>query len=277
MNMADLIAERRKEKGMTQKQLADKLGITDKAVSKWERGNGQPDISYLEPLAEALGITVSELLKGKVEDSPQEEAAGDDGDDVIVKKTLDYANSVYQARSRSIPRIVAASVFAVGLAGIITTAIVDYALNGGFTWSLLPISAILFLWLCVAPLFLARKRPADGMLLSTSIAIVPFLYLICRLTGGDWFTSVGISMAASGIVILWLIRAVFATKLTIWNKLAVSALVSAAGNIAIAVVLGRILANGGFGIWNLMSVAILVVIAVLLYAVGRATNRRDDI
>ena len=56
------VAQLRKEKGMTQKELAKQLFITDKAVSKWERGLSLPDIKMFEPLAEALGITVFELM-----------------------------------------------------------------------------------------------------------------------------------------------------------------------------------------------------------------------
>lgn len=59
------IKQLRKEKKLTQKDLANKLGITDRAISKWERGLGCPDISLLEPLANALNITVLELLKGE--------------------------------------------------------------------------------------------------------------------------------------------------------------------------------------------------------------------
>jgi len=57
------ISELRKEKGYTQKELAQKLFISDKAISKWERGLSMPDISLLVPLAEVLGVTVTELLK----------------------------------------------------------------------------------------------------------------------------------------------------------------------------------------------------------------------
>ena len=56
------ITERRKEHNMTQKELAEKLHITDKAVSKWERGLSYPDVTLLEPLAEVLGLSVEELV-----------------------------------------------------------------------------------------------------------------------------------------------------------------------------------------------------------------------
>lgn len=60
--MGELIAARRKEKGMTQRELADLLNITDKAVSKWERDLACPDINTVPKLAEALELSVEELL-----------------------------------------------------------------------------------------------------------------------------------------------------------------------------------------------------------------------
>jgi transcriptional regulator with XRE-family HTH domain len=60
-----LIANLRKEKGLTQKELADQLGITDRAVSKWERGLGCPDVSLLDDLSRILDISILEILKGR--------------------------------------------------------------------------------------------------------------------------------------------------------------------------------------------------------------------
>jgi len=62
-----MIAELRKEKGMTQLELAEKMGVTDKAVSKWERDLSCPDINSLPNLAEILGVTVDELMQIKRE------------------------------------------------------------------------------------------------------------------------------------------------------------------------------------------------------------------
>ena len=59
------IAQLRKEKNMTQKELADKLGISDKTVSKWETGNGMPDVSLLQPLCEESSVNLNELLSGE--------------------------------------------------------------------------------------------------------------------------------------------------------------------------------------------------------------------
>ena len=60
------ISRVRMEKGMTQKELAQKVGVTDKAVSKWETGRGMPDISSLDALCNALDVSVNELLSGEV-------------------------------------------------------------------------------------------------------------------------------------------------------------------------------------------------------------------
>ena len=59
------IAESRKSKGLTQRQLADALSISDKTVSKWERGKGLPEVSLMLPLCAALDITVNDLLSGE--------------------------------------------------------------------------------------------------------------------------------------------------------------------------------------------------------------------
>lgn len=65
IKIGKFIAALRKEKGLTQKELAESLSISDKTVSKWERGGGLPEVALMMPLCEELGITVNELLSGK--------------------------------------------------------------------------------------------------------------------------------------------------------------------------------------------------------------------
>ena len=60
-----LIAAIRKEQNRTQQDLANELGVSSAAISKWERGIGFPDVSLIEPLATSLGITIAELFKGE--------------------------------------------------------------------------------------------------------------------------------------------------------------------------------------------------------------------
>ena len=58
------IAAARREKGMTQRQVAEALGLSNRTVSKWECGDGLPELANLLPLCELLGVTADELLRG---------------------------------------------------------------------------------------------------------------------------------------------------------------------------------------------------------------------
>ena len=69
--LGTMIATLRKENNMTQLQLAEKMGVTDKAVSKWERDLSCPDVDSLPRLAEIFGITVDQLLTAKETPAPQ--------------------------------------------------------------------------------------------------------------------------------------------------------------------------------------------------------------
>lgn len=64
-SIGSFLAELRKEKEFSQKELAEKLNVTDKAISKWETGKGMPDVSNLIPLANILDVSVTDILSGK--------------------------------------------------------------------------------------------------------------------------------------------------------------------------------------------------------------------
>ena len=68
MNQAAIgkyIAHKRREKNLTQEQLAEKIGVSNKTISKWETGKNMPDYSMIEPLCDALSVTLSELMSAK--------------------------------------------------------------------------------------------------------------------------------------------------------------------------------------------------------------------
>ena len=95
------IAELRKEKNLTQRQLADSLNLSDKTISKWECGKGLPEVSLMLPLCEILEITVNELLCGeRIEKEVYEEKADDNVIRVMEEKNreikkLRYAYIIY--------------------------------------------------------------------------------------------------------------------------------------------------------------------------------------
>ena len=109
-SMGETISALRKEKGMTQKELADMLGITDKAVSKWERNVAYPDTAIIPTLAEILGVSVEELLNAKTTPAP-------------AKKSTDHiVNLVLKA----VP-------LAMGVAVVVTSVLGELDMTSGMT------------------------------------------------------------------------------------------------------------------------------------------------
>ncbi len=98
-----LIRGLRREKGITQRQLADALHVTDKAVSKWERGICAPDLALLEPLAKALGCTILELISGEREHTDGSPADSGERDEAV-KTAIDYSASQIKQRLGSTRR-----------------------------------------------------------------------------------------------------------------------------------------------------------------------------
>ena len=96
------IALLRKEQNMTQADLARKLQVTDKAISKWERGLGLPDINSIEPLAEALGVTVLEIMRS--ERIPVEEVTPESASEVITD-AFDMVNAQRKQERKTLIRI----------------------------------------------------------------------------------------------------------------------------------------------------------------------------
>lgn len=110
--MGELIAARRKELGMTQKELAAKMHVTDKAVSKWERGIALPDIQSVPQLAEVLEMSVVELMDAK---------EGPKGEEAPMKQT-------FKAMMDLIFKVVP---LAMGVAVVALSALKQLDVNGG--------------------------------------------------------------------------------------------------------------------------------------------------
>ena len=96
------ILELRKEKNMTQQELADKIGVTDRAVSKWENGRGMPDLSLMKPLCQELGITINELISGKKIDKTEYVEKANEN----ILNTIDYSNKKIKKNNKIIKIVI---------------------------------------------------------------------------------------------------------------------------------------------------------------------------
>ena len=98
IKIGKFIAELRKSKNMTQQQLAEKIGVSFKTVSKWETGRGMPELSTLKPLSDELGITINELLNG--EKIKKEEYLNKLEENMIA--TIDYSDKKINEKDKNI-------------------------------------------------------------------------------------------------------------------------------------------------------------------------------
>ncbi|MBT9683427.1 helix-turn-helix domain-containing protein [Pseudoflavonifractor sp. MCC625] len=127
----------RRERGMTQKELAQQLYVSDKAVSKWERGLSLPDVTLLLPLADCLGVSVTELLRGErnqTRELPVEEV------EALVNASLRLSEGEQRARAQRRRRWQLAFVLC-ALAGLVQTVLL--LTRGGYGWTDLEDTVIL--------------------------------------------------------------------------------------------------------------------------------------
>lgn len=123
VKMGELIREARKEKGLTQLDVARKFGITDRAVSKWERGICAPDIGILEELAELLGLSVAELIAGERK-QPEEDR---EKINEAVKETISYSQKEIAVKKKAAAgRLLMVSILAGALAVAVLLGILWY-------------------------------------------------------------------------------------------------------------------------------------------------------
>lgn len=150
------IYEKRKELGLTQKGLADIVGVTDKSVSKWERGDGLPDSSRLPSLCEALKVNINELLAGE---DINDEALSQKAEENLMELMKENENR----KSNNKIMVVTGIVFAV-----ITLCLLGISIPGSSVQSVAayfdPVAVLLFLAVMAICVMLTSKKANDGYL-----------------------------------------------------------------------------------------------------------------
>jgi transcriptional regulator with XRE-family HTH domain len=191
-NMAQFIATLRKEKGLTQKELAGQLGVTDKAVSKWERGLSYPDISLLSQLSAILGVTTSELLNGERAASPAPDM------EAAVETTLQYADKSTQKvkTSSKLWRLIAIVVTVLLISGIVLN-VSQKAIESGTGLMIFPNGLTGLIWLVVmaGAFALGKNKIATVLLCGFLVAVTTHAYTILN---QDSLNSPIIDVAAMG-------------------------------------------------------------------------------
>ena len=203
IQLGAFIRDMRMERGLTQQQLADKLGITDKAVSKWERDICCPDITLLRPLAAALGVTVSELLAGQRETEDAAPAVED-----MVVSAISYSEAARRKNRLDWRLLAFMGLTAACIIAAATCLICDLAVNQRYMWSPPVYPSIALAWLVCTPLLLARRYPVRWALIMLTVSILPFLCGLGWILKQPLVTKMSIWIAPMGLVYLWLVYAI---------------------------------------------------------------------
>ncbi len=271
--IARFIAEQRRAKGMTQKELAAQLGITDKAVSKWERGLSCPDISLLATLSGIFGVTTGELLKGEkaeLSDAGEVEA--------VIEATLQYADTVTKNKSKNIRIIIGAAISVLSFLGILTCLICDFAITGKLTWAWFPVSSLVYFWIIVMPLVEWSKIGIRRSLISLSLLTVPFLFVLERIIGREGLIMpIGIPVSIVSILYLWAVYLmIIKTK---WPNYITAAAALAAGlplSVGINYIISKQLHEPVIDIWDILLYSVLLVLSAAIFGHGYLKRKYKD-
>ena len=175
------ILQRRRELGMTQKEFAEKLYVTESAVSKWERGLSYPDITLLLNICSVLDISEHELLTGSED---------------IQARNAEKLASKYLLLSKRY-RLILLSIYGLTLLGC---AIGNLAAQHTLDWFFIVLSSVLVAAsLTLVPVFAdmhqkTEKLKAPLTVLSFTLSLELLLLVCCLYTGGDWFWVAGVSV-----------------------------------------------------------------------------------
>lgn len=201
----DFIAENRKLMKMTQKELAEKLNVTDKAVSKWERGQGYPEITTIPHLAEILGVSTSEIMLGEAaacDVMPNDKK--NNKSDKIVSSTVNYIEHLNGQKKTRAKDIAFISLTVSLLIGMFVSGLCNYIISQKFDWSLYVFGGCIFTWIVTAPLLKIKKHALLISAVGLSVSIIPLLLLIEYLCPAkEWVLSPALPVVLISLASLW--------------------------------------------------------------------------
>ena len=183
-NFGEFFKQKRQEKGLTQKDLAKILFVSESAVSKWEKNIAHPDITLLPKLAEILGVTEHELITASVDKQFQLEK-------MQAKKwrTLSFSWSLFFYISYVV--------------ALIPCFICDLAINKGLTWFWIVLSSLILAFTFTNLPKHIKKHKLIFVPLTEFLALTLLLGVSCIYTGGNWFGVATLS-TLFGLIIIFM-------------------------------------------------------------------------
>ena len=159
------------------------------------------------------------------------------------------------------------------LIGIMVCLICNIAISGNLTWSFIPVSSIVFAWVITFPSIIWGKRGIIVSLISLSVFIVPYLFLLGSLLKAKEVFSVGAVMAVASIIFLWLIVAVFKRMERKLAALGTTFLSAIPFMIIVNVILSKMMDEPVFDVWDMLSIFMLLILAFVSFICNYAKKK----
>ena len=219
-----LIRELRLKAGWTQKELGMKIGISDKAISKWERGLSFPDITLLPRLAEVFHVSVGEIISGQQLSEP---ALNPELLDDVVADTLAYSQ---RDSFSKVKRIFCLIFLPLIFSAMFLCAVINLAVNHQLSWALYPIGALAIVLALTLALVLPKHWRLEIVMGTLEISLMIYLAMIEQLSGtSGWLIPLALPISLVAVVCLYLLLKLWTCLKRKWQILAGSMLILALG------------------------------------------------
>lgn len=229
--IGEQIYSARKKIDYTQRELADKIGVSDKAISKWERGAGCPDISLLLPLCEVLNMDVSKLL-GK--DGINSESESSKKEEQRLYQFAEYAKMKILDNRIAIMKYAAIFIFFSSIIAIGICLLVDYVVTESFSWSLTACASIAYGCIVVSAFLMCQNARLEKAMVISSILLFPLLYVISTQVELTIFFPQAYVIALGAVILAWIVYGVLLhICISIWYRLILISVSSTIYNIFI--------------------------------------------
>lgn len=202
--VGSMIAAMRAENEMSRKAFADRVGVPEKMVERWELGRGYPEISLLPLISEVLGVTAGELLSGERNTEGHLPPADEDA---LVADMIEYADKVTRYKVSSVAFSLLSMLL---LFAALICLIVSLALHHSLLWSLYPIGALAVSWLSLAPWFVMRRHRLHVSVAAFLLSFTGYLFLIESIGPlKGWVIPAALPVTYAVLVPVWIFAAVF--------------------------------------------------------------------
>ncbi|MCI8760729.1 MAG: hypothetical protein HFJ34_06445 [Clostridia bacterium] len=161
------------------------------------------------------------------------------------------------------------------LIAVIVCAICDLAISKTLTWSLITISAITFAWLILLPSMMCKKKIVIATLLSLTIFIIPFLYILSVLIKNTEILSIGSIMSVIGLIYLWSIVGIsqkFKQRKYIVSSISLLLVIPVC--LIVNITLSKMILEPIIDIWDILTIFILLIISIILFMIDYYKSKK---